>query len=83
MGHYIRILTPSQTVSSIARIRSALSSNAPLGQLEVDAGPDEGWTQISVVHESGEVVADIERNSASGGALIAEEIVFGFSACNY
>lgn len=74
MGHYIRILTPSQTVPSIARIRAALSSNAPLGQLEVEAGPDEGWTQISVVHESGEVVADIERNSASDGDLIAEEI---------
>ncbi|HBH53924.1 MAG TPA: hypothetical protein DDY91_18720 [Planctomycetaceae bacterium] len=74
MGHYIRILTPSQTVPSIARIRAALSSNAPLGQLEVEAGPDEGWTQISVVHESGEVVADIERNSDSDGDLIAEEI---------
>ena len=74
MGHYIRILTPSETVPSIARIRAALSSNAPLGQLEVEAGPDEGWTQISVVHESGEVVADIERNSASDGDLIAEEI---------
>ena len=74
MGHYIRILTPSETVPSIARIRAALSSSAPLGQLEVEAGPDEGWTQISVVHESGEVVADIERNSASDGDLIAEEI---------
>lgn len=74
MGHYIRILTPSETGPSIARIRAALSSNAPLGQLEVEAGPDEGWTQISVVHESGEVVADIERNSASDGDLIAEEI---------
>ena len=35
MGHYIRILTPSETVPSIARIRTALSNDAPLGQLQV------------------------------------------------
>jgi hypothetical protein len=74
MGHYIRILTPSETVPSIARIRTALSNDAPLGQLQVEAGPDEKWTQISVVHESGEIVADIERNSSSDGDLVAEEI---------
>lgn len=74
MGHYIRILTLSETVPSIARIRAALSSDAPLGQLQLEAGPDEKWTQISVVHESGEVVADIERNSSSDGDLVAEEI---------
>ena len=74
MGHYIRNLTPSETVPSIARIRTALSSDAPLGQLQVEAGPDEKWTQISIVHESGEIVADIERNSSSDGDLVAEEI---------
>lgn len=74
MGHYIRILTLSETVPSIARIRTALSSDAPLGQLQLEAGPDEQWTQISILHESGEVVADIERNSSSDGDLVAEEI---------
>ena len=74
MGHYIRILSPSETVPSLARIRTALSSNALPGRIQVEAGPDEQWTQISVVHESGEVVADIERNSGSEGDLVAEEI---------
>jgi len=74
MGHYIRILSPSETVPSLAEIRTALSSEAPLGQLQVPAGPEEMWTQVSLVHATGEVVAEIERNSASDGDLVTEEI---------
>jgi hypothetical protein len=32
------------------------------------------WTQVSLVHATGEVVAEIERNTASDGDLVIEEI---------
>ena len=74
MGHYIRSLSPSEKVPSLAEIRTALSREAPLGQLQVPAGPEAMWTQVSLVHATGEVVAEIERNTASDGDLVIEEI---------
>lgn len=74
MGHYIRILSPSEKIPSITLVQSALADKAPKGHLEVEEGSNDDWTRAILSHESGAVVADIERNTAAAGDMVSEEI---------
>lgn len=74
MAYYIRILSPSERVPSIAGIETALSSAKLAATLTVEAGTDDDWTQLVLAHEAGPEVADIGRNCASSTDLVAAEI---------
>jgi hypothetical protein len=74
MGHYIRVLSPSEKVPFVARIRTALATEGLAGRLTVDSGTAKNWTQISLTHTDGPEIAEIEPNSASSSDLVSEEI---------
>jgi hypothetical protein len=74
LGYYIRILSPSEKIPSIARIRTALSQENLAGTLTVESGVDDDWTQVILAHKDGPEIADIERNVASSNDLVSEEI---------
>ncbi|HWB13252.1 MAG TPA: hypothetical protein VG826_28760 [Pirellulales bacterium] len=74
MGYYIRILSPSECVPSVARIKAALSEANLAGTLTVEAGGDDNWTELVLAHEGGREIADIERNCTSSSDLVAGEI---------
>jgi hypothetical protein len=74
VGYYIRILSPSEKVPSITRIRTALAKEKLAGTLTVESGTDDGWTQVLLAHKDGPEIADIERNTASLNDLVSEEI---------
>jgi hypothetical protein len=75
VGYYIRILSPSDQVPSIARIRTALAEENLAGTLTVESGSEDDWTQISLAHAAnGPSIANIERDFASSGDLVSEEI---------
>lgn len=74
VGYYIRILSPSEKVPSVARMRTALTKEKLAGKLTVEAGADDDWTQVILAHKDGPEIADIERNAASANELVSEEI---------
>jgi hypothetical protein len=76
VGYYIRILSPSERVPSIAKIKAALSKASMAGTLSVESGTDDNWTQLILVHKDGPEIAAIERNvnAASSNDLASEEI---------
>lgn len=74
MGHYIRILSPSERVPSVAKIRAALSKANLAATLNVESGSKDQWAQIVLAHKNGPEIADIERNSTSSTELVSEEI---------
>jgi hypothetical protein len=73
VGYYIRILSPSEKVPSIAQIRTALAKEKLAGTLTVESGGDDEWTQVILAHKDGPEIANIERN-ASSNDLVSEEI---------
>ena len=74
MGHSIRVLSPSEKVHSVARIRTVLATEGLASRLTVDSGTAKNWTQISLTHKDGPEIAEIERNSASSSDLVSQEI---------
>ena len=74
MGYYIRILSPSEKVPSIARIRKTLSTEGLTATLTVESGTDDNWTQVVLAHKDGPEIADIERNASSSNDLVSAEI---------
>lgn len=76
MGYYVRILSPSERVPSIARIKEELAIADLAATLDLDAGSEESWTEFMLSHADGTRIASIERDSASSGDLVAREIDF-------
>lgn len=74
MGYYIRILSPSEKVPSVAKIRTALAKENLAGTLAVESGSDDDWTQIILAHKDGPEIARIERNGASSNDLVSGEV---------
>jgi hypothetical protein len=74
MGYYIRILSPSDRVPSVARLKAALAHDNLAGTLRVESGTDDAWIQVILSHEDGPEIADIERNCASSTDLVFREI---------
>lgn len=74
MGYYIRILTPSEKVPSLAKIRTFLAKAKLAATLSVETGTNDDWTQVLLAHKDGPEIADIERNAASSNDLVSEEI---------
>lgn len=74
MGYYIRILSPSEKVPSIARIRTALATEGLAGTLTPESGTDDNWTKVILAHKDGPEIAAIERNTASSNDLVSAEI---------
>jgi hypothetical protein len=74
VGYYIRILSPSEKVPSVARMRTALTKEKLAGTLTVEGGTDDDWTQVVLAHKDGPEIADIERNAAATNDLVSEEI---------
>jgi hypothetical protein len=74
VGYYIRILSPSDKVPSVARIRTALTNKNLAGTLTGDPGSEDNWTQVILAHNGGPEIANIERNAASSNNLVSREI---------
>jgi hypothetical protein len=74
VGYYIRILSPSEGVPSVAKIKAGLAKANLASTLNVESGIDDNWTQIILSHESGPEIAYIERNCASSNKLVSDEI---------
>jgi hypothetical protein len=74
VGYYIRILSPSEKVASIAQIRTALAKEKLAATLTVESGGDDDWTQVILAHKDSPEIAHIERNAASSNDLVSEEI---------
>ncbi len=74
MGYYIRILSPSECVPSVARLEAALAGDKLAATLTIDEGTEEDWTQILLSHDDGSEIAVIERNATSSNDLVAAEI---------
>jgi hypothetical protein len=74
VGYYVRILSPSEGIPSVAKVKAALSKANLAATLTVEAGTDGNWTQIVLSHKSGPEIADIERNSALSTELVTAEI---------
>jgi hypothetical protein len=74
VAYYIRILSPSDCIPSIERIRAALSEAQLAGTLTLETGTDADWTQIVLSHDNGPEIAVIERNSSSSTDLVSAEI---------
>jgi hypothetical protein len=74
VGYYIRILTPSETVASVARANRALAAGQLAGKLKLETGADHDWTQALLSHNDGREIALIERSCASVDDLVADEI---------
>jgi hypothetical protein len=75
VGYYIRILSPSENVPSVARMKTALANENLAGTLTLESGADDDWTQVILAHKDGPGIADIERNAGSSNDLVSEEIV--------
>jgi hypothetical protein len=74
MAYYIRVLSPSDCVASVAKLRAALAHEKLAGTLAVEADPEDNWNQILLSHDGGPDIAVIERNSASSTDLVSAEI---------
>jgi hypothetical protein len=74
VGYYIRILSPSERVPSVAEIKKAASDANLTALLQVESGSEENWTQIILSHEGGPEIAIIERNFESSDDLVHDEI---------
>lgn len=74
MGHYIRILSPSEKIPSIARIKIALAKEKLAATLTVESDDEQKWTQLSLAHKDGNEIANIERDALTSSALVSEEI---------
>ena len=74
MGHYLRILSPSERVPSIARVKASLGHAKLSGILIIESGSEDDWIQVSLSHEEGAAIANIERDSALKTDLVSREI---------
>ncbi len=74
MGYYIRILSPSEKIPSLATVRTALARAKLAGTLTADSETDDDWSQVILVHKDGREIANIERNSESSSGLVVAEI---------
>src|SRR5437762_11416614 len=72
MGHYVRLLSPSELVPALGRVRklAALAS----ATLELECGPPDDWFQATLAHRDGTAISLIERNVVRRGELGAREI---------
>jgi hypothetical protein len=74
MGYYIRVLSPSDRVPSVARVRAALARDKLVATLTIEAGTEADWTQLILSHLGGLDIAAIERNAAASSNLGSEEV---------
>ena len=70
MGYYIRILSPSDRVPSLAKLRSDLSEAELSADLEIESGKQEDWSRLVLSHQNGAEIAHIERNGAATSKLL-------------
>lgn len=75
MGHYIRILSPTEKIASIASIRIAIAKGKLDATLTVECGDEKEWTQLSLADKDGNEIANIERDAMSSNSLVSEEIM--------
>jgi len=73
LGYYIRILSPSDKVPSVARMRTALAKENLAGTLTAETGAEDDWNQVILAHKDGPEIAAIERNAALSNELVTEE----------
>jgi hypothetical protein len=74
VGYYIRILSPSASVPSVAQLKAALTRTKLAGTLNVASGTDSDWAQVILSHKKGPEIANIERNCAASNDLVSKEI---------
>jgi hypothetical protein len=74
LGYYVRILSPSENVPSISRVKEALSHTNLAGNLVLESGPENDWIQLTLSHPDGTEIANIERDSAARNDLVPAEI---------
>src|SRR5262245_29785221 len=74
MGYYVRILTPTERVPSLARLRQHLADMKLAAKLIVESGPDDDWIQLSLTHDDDTPIATIERDTSARGDLVAGEV---------
>ncbi len=75
MGHYIRILSPTEKIASTARIRIAIAKGKLDATLTVECGDEKEWTQLSLADKDGNAIANVERDAMSSNSLVSEEIM--------
>jgi hypothetical protein len=70
MAYYIRVLGTNTTAIDLKAIEQA----AKPAHITIENSTDEGWQELTLSHESGEVIAIIERNLVIAGELGQDEI---------
>ncbi len=74
MGYYIRVLSPSLRIPSLAKLQEALvRSNWP-AKLTLEAGPEEAWERLLLSHADDIEITDIERSTTDASDVAANEL---------
>jgi hypothetical protein len=74
MGHYVRLLSPHDSLPTVEALQSALKKSGRSETIAVEAGTTEDWAQLTLAHADGSEIAAIERNPVSPGELGADEV---------
>ncbi|WP_093221847.1 MULTISPECIES: hypothetical protein [unclassified Variovorax] len=70
MPYYIRVLSTTERTLPASDVARSLKSST----LTVEAGTDDQWDELLLVHKTGREIAVIERNPVSDGSMAAEEL---------
>jgi hypothetical protein len=71
MGHYLRVLSPSDDAVPYSTLSSELSARHPEAVLSMEAGADANWEQL-LLSAAGTEIAVVERNLADSDLVDAE-----------
>lgn len=74
MAYYLRLFSPNSSCVPWQGLQAAIAAIAPGASLTLDAGVEEGWEQLTLVHPDGDELAVVERNPVAAGLLAAEEL---------
>lgn len=74
MAHYVRFLTPSSRVLSVAVLKKVLLNESCKATITVESGSSKEWNQLVVANPKGDELVAIERNPVAPGSLGAAEL---------
>lgn len=78
MGHFIRLLTPSTAIPSIAELQEALTDlgydGVTFAVEETGEDDSDAWSFLRVYGDEGVPICDITRDELGKGDIVAEEI---------